>query len=124
MEKQGNADLGRAEFLTRLVRREALESGTAFDGAVAGVSGGSSVGAIFGGIVGAMVGAIAEFVVGCVMGLVYLCFVTGPAGAILGGIAGYRAIRGDIGRVGGWFGGIAIWVVIIVVLVVLLVLLM
>ena len=42
-----------------------------------------------------IMGAIIGFVAGCVMGLIYWCVITGPAGAIAGGMAGYSAGAGQ-----------------------------
>ena len=64
-------------------------------------------------IAGAIVGAVAGFVAGGVMGVYYVSIITGPAGAILGGIAGYRVAGGDFGCTGGCLAVIAIWVFLI-----------
>lgn len=108
LEQRAKADFERAEFLMAAVRQGVEESRASSDSAAADMS----AGAIIGRVVGVIMGALAGLVLGCVMGI-YLCIFTGPAGAIFGGIAGYRAGGGDFGCTGGCMAAFAVWGILI-----------
>ena len=52
------------------------------------------------------------------MGLILWCVLTGPAGAIAGGMAGYSAGGGQFVCLGGCLGVIAAWYIFIVIVVI------